>query len=275
MKNREWISTIMSTTIRTIENLNKYKAWWDALILYFKYRYHSERQETNQPRANNSFMMKWLWRWKDRLQTARAILFKEWLIEEIQEQDEKWKFEKRYVKVNYITRLPGSPSDGEPATNALSVNNINALSVIKENACPRDEKKEDDNAKTNDGSTITNENSIAAQVNLLVENGRMPEKYMPYLEDFIICWSEPNKKWVERWKLEDTRSMLWRLATWKRNADTNFWRVKIHSKQSPPQTDDERIALYRKMWSLKFVEEFWRPKQERIVSKLSLKSAGR
>ena len=146
---KENISTIVSTTIRTIENLNKYKAWWDALILYFKYRYHSEIQWTNQPRANNEFMIKWLWRWKDRLQTARKILFTEWLIEEIQWQNKDWTFNKKYIKINYIphqTRNPsdrrrGSPSDGEPATNALSVNNLNAWSVNNLNTCKTKKRK--------------------------------------------------------------------------------------------------------------------------------------
>ena len=52
------------------------------------------------------------------------------------------------------------------------------------------------------------------------------EKYLDYLENFSIYWLEKDKNWVPRWKKEKTWSLLWRLALWKRNNDTNFWKNK-------------------------------------------------
>lgn len=52
------------------------------------------------------------------------------------------------------------------------------------------------------------------------------EKYKDFLEWFTIYWLEKDKKWIPRWKRQTTWSLLWRLALWKRNNDTNFWRFK-------------------------------------------------
>lgn len=52
------------------------------------------------------------------------------------------------------------------------------------------------------------------------------EKYKDCLEWFTIYWLEKDKKWIPRWKNQTTWSLLWRLALWKRNNDTNFWKNK-------------------------------------------------
>ena len=131
------INEIVATTFTTIERINKewWRHWWDALLLYFEYIKKSRIDETNQPRATDTYMQKWLERWKDRFYNAKKVLQWLWLIETINRKDEKWLFWKTYIRVNYIindeTKLiingtTENQESGETETNALS-NKLNAL----------------------------------------------------------------------------------------------------------------------------------------------------
>lgn len=99
-------SKIACTTFYTIDRIEEewWKRWWDAILLYFKYQEKSNMDATNQPRATDKYMMKWLWRWKDRFYWAKNVLTKLWLVESVQENT-NWKFWKTYIRVNFMMKL--------------------------------------------------------------------------------------------------------------------------------------------------------------------------
>lgn len=75
----------------------------DAYLLYTMYTKHSRIQETNQPRLNDSFMVKSLGRGRDKFRRIKHILIDLWLIEIIRKKNKNWKFEdKQYIKVKFI-----------------------------------------------------------------------------------------------------------------------------------------------------------------------------
>ena len=112
----------------------------DALTLYVFYHKQSKIQKTNQSWSTAQFCMKGLTWGRNRFTKAKSILESFNLIEEIRERDESGKFNKKYVKLNYIHKSirtyqnphTGEPVNGSQQTNALSNININALSIKKE-----------------------------------------------------------------------------------------------------------------------------------------------
>lgn len=141
------INELVSTTFYTIDRINKnwWKSGWDALLLYFEYIKKSRIDKTNQPRATDTYMIKWLWWWKWRFWNAKKVLQELWLIEKISRKDDKWKVVKWYVKVNFMIdtsqndsyelnnpdfQKVDNPDSGDLETNALS-NKLNALNTIQ------------------------------------------------------------------------------------------------------------------------------------------------
>ena len=61
----------------------------DAYLLYTMYTKHSRIQETNQPRLNDSFMVKSLGRGRDKFRRIKHILIDLWLIEIIRKKNKK------------------------------------------------------------------------------------------------------------------------------------------------------------------------------------------
>lgn len=134
--------SVAITSFYTIDRIVEewWKRWWDAILLYFKYQEKSNIDATNQPRATDTYMMKWLWRWKDRFYWAKNILTKLWLIESVQEKI-NWKFWKTYIRVKFRmktdwidtalleTRTPENQVSWKQETNAYSTK-VNAYSTI-------------------------------------------------------------------------------------------------------------------------------------------------
>ena len=134
---------ILSTpTINKLLSLGKEGV--DALTLYVFYYHTAKWQDTNQPKATPAYCMKGL-QWGDkRFKKADKILRDLQLVEKVLQKDKKGKIIGWYVRLNYIwttnkvkelnpegvkTTRVENPPGGQQGINALSVNNINALSV--------------------------------------------------------------------------------------------------------------------------------------------------
>lgn len=118
------------------------KNWPDAVALYIRLLKQSRIQETNQTWSLNEFLQNSLWRWREKLQTAKKILNGLWLIDYVQLKAEKGKFWTQLIRVNYlideqkvrtnsisyellVDRLPAKPSADKTTTNTY-IHNINA-----------------------------------------------------------------------------------------------------------------------------------------------------
>lgn len=62
--------------------------------------------------------------------------------------------------------------------------------------------------------------------NILYIDSKYIDIYKDYIEDFKNYWEEEDSKWTPRRKKEKTWNTSSRLSRWKKNADTNFWRIK-------------------------------------------------
>lgn len=92
----------MVVNIHTIHKLMEYKKWGDALLLWFRYYEQRNIQWQQNTFSTDEFMMKWMWRSKDRFIVAKKILKECGMIDVINVRDDKthqsiWWF----VKVNY------------------------------------------------------------------------------------------------------------------------------------------------------------------------------
>lgn len=99
------VNELFATSYYTVDTIMS-AAWsdaGDAYLLYTMYTKHSRIQETNQPRLNDSFMVKSLGRGRDKFRRIKHILIDLWLIEIIRKKNKNWKFEdKQYIKVKFI-----------------------------------------------------------------------------------------------------------------------------------------------------------------------------
>lgn len=130
------IDEFVTTTFYTIDNLSKFKNWWDCLLLYFRYIKQRRLQNNVRTWSTDKFMIKAMWWWKDRFHKAKKVLKDKWLINIVQVRDNKWKIETVYVRVNMeidtnklrnnnttyeldFTQYPWTPLCGEQETNTL------------------------------------------------------------------------------------------------------------------------------------------------------------
>lgn len=148
MLNYWGIDQIVSTTHDTVNLLAKNKAGWDALLLYFRYIQQKKMQENVNTFSTDKFMKKAMWFWDHRFKKAKRLLKDLWLIEIISSKDEDWKFDKRYIKINFVISSSSkknhsveNPPSGKSETNTL-VTKENTL-VTKENTVSS-KKEEDD-----------------------------------------------------------------------------------------------------------------------------------
>lgn len=126
----------------------------DLIAVYLFYYHTAKWQGTNQPKATDTYVRKGLKLGRMRVEAAQKVLIRLGLIERVITKKERGKFEGWYMKIKYIWKaeteqkvhlseikqmekndhlsdfphVDGSTS-GQTATNALSVNNLNALSV--------------------------------------------------------------------------------------------------------------------------------------------------
>jgi hypothetical protein len=163
MKNNEFEleKQLIILSVPTIKKLLSFKKRGvDAITLYIFYYYTAKWQKTNQPKATANYCMEGLGWGEKRFKSADKILRDLGLIEKITNKDKNNKITGWYVRLNYIWTsnkereldvspgVPVSPEVPEPEgsistrvekppggsqeTNALSVSNLNALSVNKE-----------------------------------------------------------------------------------------------------------------------------------------------
>ena len=150
-------NNIMILSKPTMDLFLKQKKPSDLISLYMFYYYTAKWQKTNQPKATTSYAAKGLKWSKDKIRRIKKKLIDLHLIEDIKSRDENNKITGWYIKLRYLwgenatndvienSHPQGFPEGGKSqrveneGTNALSVNNLNALSVnnkihIKEKA---------------------------------------------------------------------------------------------------------------------------------------------
>lgn len=140
-----------------IDTLLKYgKHFSNLFALYGFYYYTAKWQKTNQPKATANYVAQGIGWNVDKVRQIKGMLKEIGLIENIIEKDKRNKITGHYVKVNFIWSKHNShpsvfPGDGKfqgmenSGTNALSNNNINALSTNtpkKNNIIPIVERNE-------------------------------------------------------------------------------------------------------------------------------------
>ena len=127
---------------QTIDLLLKQKDPSKCMALYVFYYYTAKWQKTNQPKASIEYVSRGL-KWnEDTVRKYKKILIELGLISEVKRlNSDSKKVEGWYIKLNYIWKqenhpplLPGGGSNQRvdlEGTNALSANNLNALSANK------------------------------------------------------------------------------------------------------------------------------------------------
>jgi hypothetical protein len=116
----------------------------DLIALYTFYYYTAKWQKTNQPWATKKYCMKSLKWGQQRVDNARKKLTELGLIEAIEKRNDKGRFDKWYIKINFIwsrsavesihehqNHAMDESNDGHQDTSALSSNNISASSDNK------------------------------------------------------------------------------------------------------------------------------------------------
>jgi hypothetical protein len=149
-------NNIIILSKQTLDILLKEKKPSDLIALYCFYYYTAKWQKTNQPKATISYIAKGLNWGKDKARRNKQILIRLNLIEDVRDIDKKTKKIKGwYIKIKYIWKKESHPINSPEGglsqrvafsdPNALSDNNINALSANKEtnnNIISSNEEKE-------------------------------------------------------------------------------------------------------------------------------------
>lgn len=130
---------------QTIEAFFKHEKPMEIMGLYIFYYYTAKWQKTNQPKCTTLYTatgLKWT---KDKVVKNKRLLMDMGLIENVRKTNKNGRVASWYIRLNYIWRqgnipnMAGSPQSEKPVgwkiqrvensgPNALSVNNINALS---------------------------------------------------------------------------------------------------------------------------------------------------
>lgn len=128
---------------QTLDKFLEYENVSDLISLYVFYYYTAKWQKTNQPKCTINYICKGLKWGKDKVIKTRKCLEDIGLIQQIKRINKKGQIIGWYIKINYVwskektSQIPliqkvEKPEGGFQDTNALSVNNINALNAINE-----------------------------------------------------------------------------------------------------------------------------------------------
>jgi hypothetical protein len=67
-------------------------------------------------------------------------------------------------------------------------------------------------------------------------------RWLDLLQEFVDYRSEKDSKWKEKRQKERTWDTNLRLKKWKKNKDTNFWRIKQIDYEQPENFHKARIT---------------------------------
>lgn len=227
----------------------------DSLILYLFYIKCCDYQKTNQVWATDTFCKKGIGFGDVRFNRAKKALKELGFVEIIPTKDEKGKFSKFYIKVNYKWKDSSketllnqqsiqscdyqsveNPVIGETRTNALSNLSINALSNLNEIYIPKNNSKK--------------EKELIKQKLLLEKINTSP--YKEVLDEFNrlfkkkiekdVTWVENCEFWLNTYTKEEIlyALRLWRYGEhWTKNGNRKFspslkflFRLEDTNKQS-------------------------------------------
>lgn len=125
------VNDIFSMTFYTYDKIREvgWKNWDSAVSLYIRYIEQARLQWTDSTYSTDKFMMKAMWRSKDKFYVVKPILQNLWLIEPKEKRDENWKIINHYVQVNFIikdenTTVLENQSLAEPESGKSDTNTI-------------------------------------------------------------------------------------------------------------------------------------------------------
>lgn len=125
------INDIFSMTFYTYDKIREvgWKNWDSAVSLYIRYIEQARLQWTDSTYSTDKFMMKAMWRSKDKFYVVKPILQNLWLIEPKEKRDENWKIISHYIQVNFIIKVEtttvlenqslAEPESGKSDTNTI------------------------------------------------------------------------------------------------------------------------------------------------------------
>lgn len=125
------VNDIFSMTFYTYDKIREvgWKNWDSAVSLYIRYIEQARLQWTDSTYSTDKFMMKAMWRSKDKFYVVKPILQNLWLIEPKEKRDENWKIINHYIQVNFIikgetTTVLENQSLAEPESGKSDTNTI-------------------------------------------------------------------------------------------------------------------------------------------------------
>lgn len=146
MGNFELENQIFIASRKTIQTLLKEDNGSDAIALYFFYYETAKRQQTEQIRATDVFVMKGLKWGEKRFRVAKAILKKHGLVENIKSnsKDGNW-----YLRISYIKRTT-------PQSHGVRLSPTTPQSRVLQNTKEKESNKEKENIYILNAYTNTN-----------------------------------------------------------------------------------------------------------------------
>lgn len=125
------VNDIFSMTFYTYDKIREvgWKNWDSAVSLYIRYIEQARLQWTDSTYSTDKFMMKAMWRSKDKFYDVKPILQNLWLIEPKEKRGENWKIINHYIQVNFIikgetTTVLENQSLAEPESGKSDTNTI-------------------------------------------------------------------------------------------------------------------------------------------------------
>lgn len=182
-------------------------------------------------RASNSYMWNLLWLWITTVSDAIKILVQKWYLNSKVDKNDG---NKRYLTLcqKFDIAIPKNwNSYTKKLKDIITIDNYKWIEkeIIKENSL-------------NSLNDTPSNDSRGEIINWMEISQELIDKYWySMIEDFTMYRGECNKKWVSKWELQKTWDLWRRLATWKKNADTNFWKVKTYTIQDY----ENNIGLFR------------------------------
>ena len=247
------VNELFATSYYTVDTIMS-AAWsdaGDAYLLYTMYTKHSRIQETNQPRLNDSFMVKSLGRGRDKFRRIKHILIDLWLIEIIRKKNKNWKFEdKQYIKVKFIYWKSKREAIKMAIKNQVTETQSDGNQVTETQSDGLMENTGSSNKLTMWLKLPVMENSVTNALSIKYINAwNTKDKYTTY-----ISWNYSSTNDTQDTKLIITPDMLWAAYWWRPNRK---WTKKDFEKLVNTLTQQEMREALLELRLLKFEYRLW------------------
>lgn len=213
--------------------INELKLKWNDLFVYAIIYSFTNGTENHAFNGSLSYLAEWVNGTKRGVQNNLNNLIEKWYVEK-EEKLVNW-----YKFIKYRTKFHGIENFSmgiEKSSMGIEKSSTNIQVYIQE-----DKKEINKEKNSNSLNSLKTDEENVGRGELIIPQEYIEQYWESMIEDFKNYWTETNSKWIEKWKLQKTWSLWWRLARWKKNADTNFWKVKTYSIKDY----ENNIGLFR------------------------------